>query len=242
MRFCLRALAIAALGLALGVPAAATTIVFSGQGTVGTLQGTLPRNAAATVGNPFQFSFSFDTASLALLDGDDQGAFYDLPVTDFVATIGGYAFTLSAEPGFEPVLAIGRGFTFFDQPFSEPALIATFNFASARATGAADATPFATGAGAYGALAINAFFRADFGDTGVGVDQLRNPIDADKLNFSYTTRDPVTRRTGAILGAYTGSFASAAAVPEPAGWALMLVGFATLGAGLRTRRRIVSYA
>lgn len=236
MRLGSTALTIVAVGLGLGAPATAAMITFSGQGTVDTLQGSLPRNAPASTGAAFRFSFALDTAALTFLEGDNQNAFYELPVTNFAATIGDYSFTLSAEPGFEPVLAIGRGFTSFGQPFTEPTLIATFNFASARTTGPSTTTPFATGAGAYGALAINAFFRAGAGDTGVGLDQLKDPINADKLIFSYTTRDPITRQTGTILGGYRGSFAIAGAVPEPATWGLLLVGFALVGAGLRYRR------
>lgn len=232
----LMALAIASTSVVLSAPATAATIAFSGQGTVETLQGQLPKNAPASTGTVFRFSFTFDSAALAFLEGDDQNAFYDLPVTNFAATIGGYDFALSAEQGFEPVLAISRGYSFFGQPFSEPTLITTFYFASTRTSGPSSNTPFATGAGAYGALAIDAFFRAAGDDAGLGLDELRNPSSADKLTFSYTTRDPLTRRNGTILGTYRGSFVTAAVVPEPATWGLMLVGFALVGASLRYRR------
>lgn len=231
----LAALGFLGLGLGLGVPAQAAKIVFSGQGSVDAAQGTLPRNAAASTGSPFRFTFALDTAALTFLEGDDQNVFYDLPVTDFSATIGDYAFTLSAEQGFEPLLAISRGFAFFDKPFSEPVLITTFNFASARSTGSSIETPFMTGAGAYGALAINAFFRAENGDSGLGLNELQDPRNADRLSFSYTTRDPKTRQRGTILGAYSGGF-STAAVPEPATWAMMLLGFGMVGGAVRYRR------
>ena len=244
MRLGSMALAIATIGVSLTAPATAATISFSGQGTADTLQGQLPRNAPASIGATFRFSFTFDTAAITFLEGDDQNAFYDLPVTNFAATIGDYDFALSAEQGFEPAVAIGRGFTSFGQPFSEPTLITTFYFASARTTASSTDTPFATGAGAYGALAINAFFRAGDGEAGLGIDELRDPSSADRLTFSYTTRDPITRRSGTILGAYRGGFATAAAVPEPATWGLMLIGFALVGASLRYRRlrTAVTYA
>lgn len=239
----LTAVGLVALGLGLGVPAEAAKIVFSGQGSVDAFQGTLLRNAAASIGSPFRFSFALDTAALTFLEGDDQNAFYDLPVTDFSATIGDYAFTLSAAPGFEPLLAISRGFTFFGGPSSEPVLITTFNFASTRSTGPSIETPFATGAGAYGALAINAYFRAEDGESGLGLNELRDPRNADRLSFSYTTLDPNTRKRGTILGAYSGSFTTAA-VPEPATWAMMLLGFGIVGGAVRHRRRTTttSYA
>lgn len=236
MRLASMALAIAILGVSLTTAATGTTISFSGQGAADALQGQLPRNAPASIGSAFRFSFTFDTAAITFLEGDDQNAFYDLPVTNFAATIVDYDFALSAEQGFEPAVAIGRGFTSFGQPFSEPTLITTFYFASARTIGLSTDTPFATGPGAYGALAINAFFRAEEGETDLGLDQLRDPSSADRLTFSYTTRDPITRKTGTILGAYRGDFATASAVPEPATWGLLLIGFALVGASLRYRR------
>ena len=244
MRLGSMALAIATMGASLTAPATAATIAFSCQGTADTLQGQLPRNAAASIGTTFRLSFTFDTSALTFLEGDDQNAFYDLPVTNFAATIGDYDFALSAEQGFEPVVAIGRGFTFLGQAFSEPTLITTFYFASARTTGLSTDTPFATGAGAYGALAINAFFRVDDGETGLGLDELRDPSSADRLTFSYTTRDPITRKNGTILGAYRGGFATPSAVPEPATWGLMFIGLALVGASLRYRRQqtAVTYA
>ena len=110
----LTAVGLVGVGLGLGVPAEAAKIVFSGQGSVDASQGALVRNAAASIGSPFRFTVAFDTAALNFLEGDDQDAFYELPVTDFSATIGDYAFALSAAPGFEPLLAISRGFTFFE--------------------------------------------------------------------------------------------------------------------------------
>jgi len=236
MLHALTAVGLVGLGLGLSVPAEAAKIVFSGQGSVDASQGALPRNAAASIGSPFRFTFALDTAALTFLERDDQDAFYDLPVTDFSATIGDYAFTLSAAPGFEPLLAISRGFAIFDEPFSEPVLITTFNFASARSTGPSIETPFTTGAGAYGALAINAFFRAENGESGLGLHELQDPRNADRRSFSYSTLDPNTRRRGTVLGAYSGSF-STAAVPEPATWAMMIIGLGIVGAAVRYRRR-----
>lgn len=116
MRLGSTALAIPILGVSLTAPATAATFSFSGQGAADTLQGQLPRNAPASIGTTFRFSFTFDTAAITFLEGDDQNAFYDLPVTNFAATIGDYEFALSTEQGFEPVVAVGRGFTSFSQP------------------------------------------------------------------------------------------------------------------------------
>ena len=232
----LTAVGLVGVGLGLGVPAEAAKIVFSGQGSVDASQGALVRNAAASNGSPFRFTFTLDTTALTFLEGGDQDVFYDLPVTDFSATIGDYAFTLSEAPGFEPLLSISRGFTFFGQPFSEPVLVTTFNFASARSTGSSIETPFATGVGAFGALAINAFFRAENGQSGLGLDELKDPRNADQLSFSYATLDPKTRQRGTIVGAYSGSY-STSAVPEPATWAMMLLGLGMVGGAVRYRRR-----
>ncbi len=50
----------------------------------------------------------------------------------------------------------------------------------------------------------------------------------------------VIQGAAGALGTYTGSLAYA--VPEPAMWALMILGFGVTGAALRTRRRRVSFS
>jgi len=61
-------------------------------------------------------------------------------------------------------------------------------------------------------------------------------------NFTVGTGQTVTFTTGTIFG--TGTPTTAAAVPEPATWGLMLLGFGLVGAGARSRRRrtTVTYA
>jgi hypothetical protein len=59
-------------------------------------------------------------------------------------------------------------------------------------------------------------------------------------NFTVGTGQSVTFTTGTIFG--TGTPATAAVgVPEPATWGLMLLGMGMVGAGLRSRRRSVTF-
>jgi len=102
------------LGLGLSVPAHAAKIVFSGQGSVDASQGALVRNAAASIGSPFRFTVAFDTAALNFLEGDDQDAFYELPVTDFSATIGDYALPYRERRVLNPCLRLAAVFPFLE--------------------------------------------------------------------------------------------------------------------------------
>jgi opacity protein-like surface antigen len=67
-------------------------------------------------------------------------------------------------------------------------------------------------------------------------------------NFAVTggTQTLVVSGTSGGNGSFAGTLAfaagAAAAVPEPASWALMLLGFGGLGAVLRQRRRTLSFA
>jgi hypothetical protein len=63
----LTAVGLVGVGLGLGVPAEAAKIVFSGQGSVDASQGALVRNAAASNGSPFRFTFTLDTTALTFL-------------------------------------------------------------------------------------------------------------------------------------------------------------------------------
>jgi len=60
-------------------------------------------------------------------------------------------------------------------------------------------------------------------------------------NFTVGTGESVTFTTGTIFGTGTPA-AVAIGVPEPATWGLMLVGFGLIGAGMRSRRRSVTFA
>jgi len=98
-----------------------------------------------------------------------------------------------------------------------------------------------------GTLGDITFFNKDFGggilvsDTGGGFDYL---FDASDLDQYYTGPESApTFRLGTYTldglttrGSFTLTIAQAAAVPEPASWALMIGGFALAGAAMRRRQ------
>ncbi len=64
------------------------------------------------------------------------------------------------------------------------------------------------------------------------------------LSFSGASKalTPVSGRLPNFTASGTGTFAGAGPVPEPASWALMLVGFGAMGATLRSSRKTVGFA
>ena len=214
----------------------AAAVTFSGSGTVTGVAGRLTPTDAAPLGSAFTFRFSFDPDTASLIEQDDRSAAYELPVSGFSATLGGYAFPLDPDPAFAPVVTIGRGFAFFGNPFSEPSLSYTFFLPGTPVVGDTGTTPFPLSAGSRGTLAISAQFRADPNGTLVSIADLRDPGTAAFRRFSYSARDLATRRSGALSGSYVGGFASVSAVPEPASWTMMIVGTGLVGGALRRRR------
>ena len=72
------------------------------------------------------------------------------------------------------------------------------------------------------------------GITSIGIST--NAIDVALNNFALGTN----LANGNIIVGHSEAFASVgAAVPEPASWAMMLIGFAGIGAVLRRRRKVM---
>lgn len=80
----------------------------------------------------------------------------------------------------------------------------------------------------------------------VGLDASEQNV-AATLDFSHTVNASYIGPAGAVTysdsGLFPGTLAAPAAVPEPATWAMMIVGFGTIGAAMRRRPvRSVSFA
>ncbi len=68
----------------------------------------------------------------------------------------------------------------------------------------------------------------------LGIADLRNPFEASAGSFSYQAGISGQPPFGAARGG-AGGFLQTAAVPEPATWAMMILGFALIGAALRRK-------
>ena len=213
-----------------GASAAAERVTFSGTGVVISVGGMLGPSGIAPVGSPLQFSFGFDPAAASLIESDDGYALYELAVSDFAGTLGAFAFPLSNDPKLIPLVELYRGFSFFGATASEPAIGFTFYLLGEPT---ADGTPFAGDGGRSQQLALGGVFRADE-NAPLTVTGLLGLGNAFYQEFQYGTRDAGTRQSGVLNGSYTAHF-TASAVPEPATWTLMLVGFGIIGARLRRR-------
>ena len=218
---------------------AAQPVTLSGAATIDTVGGRLAPTGLTPVGSDYAFSFSFDPAAAALFDSGDQYADYELPVTAFSASIGSFVFPLSTDPARLPILEIFSGFSFFGGSGSEPAIGFAF-FLPGQSTIGGGAEPFAGAAGSSEQLEISGVFRAGVGDAQLTFASLIGRGTPFYQNFTYGTRDG--RNAGFLSGDYAGGFSSGAGVPEPATWALMILGFGATGGALRRRRLAVPAA
>jgi hypothetical protein len=90
-------------------------------------------------------------------------------------------------------------------------------------------------------LTIREFSLSSFG-AGTVYLQADNKSTAMNSRFSAYSYDWDSSRTNYGQGLVTGFNVAAAAVPEPATWAMMAVGFGVVGAGLRRRKVSVRFA
>lgn len=224
--------ALAAVLAAVTTPAAATKITYSGSGTVDSRGGSLVPTGVATVGSAFTFSLDFDTDDVKTFSVDENEGVYDVPVSAFAATIGGYDFEQSADPFFVPTLVLYRAFTFLGGTTSTPVLVAELYLTGSVQPEGNGAAPFAIPAGRYDTLVLSSIFVAADSDTSLALDQFRDPSLARQRVFSYQVNDPATRTFGRLSGSFVGGFG--AAVPEPATWGMMVIGFMLLGRMLRS--------
>ncbi|WP_445190795.1 PEPxxWA-CTERM sorting domain-containing protein [Sphingomonas sp. Tas61C01] len=224
--------------------AVAGPVTLSGSGTVNSNAGRLPSTGLVPNGSPLAFSFSFDPDDAVLFDSGEDFADYEVPVSAFSGNLGSYNFPLSSNPALTPVVEIYKGFSFFGGNASEPSIGFAF-FLLGTPTVAGGATPFAGAAGSSQQLAIYGIFRDVAGNAPVTLDSLIGRGDPSYRMVEYGTRDATVRQSGLLLGDYTGGFTIAAAVPEPASWALMIMGFGAVGNAMRRRSAVqtsVSFA
>lgn len=219
----------AASSLALAAPAVARMTTVGGGGVVQFVLATGGGATSIVRGDGVMFSFSFDPTDLVLVGSNADVAGYRFTARNLTARIGDYQFQPLNSFG---VLNFSRGFSSFGGPSSERVLNQTFAF-----SGSADGAPFTFPTGtARTSLAFTSTFR--YGDALPPIDPgaLTDPLLAARSNVSFAGIPVSGAARASVAGPGGGSF-FVASVPETATWAMMIIGFGTIGGALRHRKQ-----
>ena len=229
---CSRSFAAAILAaMFIAAPAKAARIVFEGSGTATTVA-TFPGGSTGTVrtGDTLSFRITFDPAGAPLIS--DQGPTTQVfapSISEISASVGGFTFVHNLAVPFPSALILATGFTFVPgQPTTQPTLIQQFSFSGLPDAG----NPFVVGDSA--SFSLTSFFLQDLGGAAPALADLTDPSLAMRNTFQINVRNG-GQNIGVVAGVFSGSFA--AAVPEPGAWALLIVGFGTVGGAMRAAGR-----
>lgn len=222
-------------------PASAAVYSVAGSGVVSSInaidggQGVAPPpSSAVAVGDAVTFSFSFDAGAAqlqSLFDDDPTINIYYLPVTDFFATIGGYAY--HNDPGY-----IGNAsLQLWNDYVVYPGAVDDAQSFSFNGRGP-DQAPFDLGSGPLlESFSIDAFDPSALARSSDLISEIVPYASFSSRPFSYLEASSDGDRAVDVGGTFTGTITEVAAVPEPCMWALMVAGFGLMGGRLRSRRR-----
>jgi hypothetical protein len=196
--------------------------------------------AAPAMADPLYQSAAFtgdDTGEYILTNNNLMGGVFTLTsatrITDIGAQFGGFpgGEIFGAVVRVDPATGLPAG------PSTDIASIALGHAVFAVSGGTHDqsvALPLLLAAGSYAVV----FGSGQFGATGfAGLGDLNDPIGDSTLIRSFFGPDWDSFGDNGVR-----VFVNGAAVPEPASWGLMLLGFGAVAAGLRVRRRSVRFA
>lgn len=215
--------------------AAAEPMVFSGGGPIArVVAGSLQTTGTAVVGDFVRFAFTFDLAAATQVGTGGAGLTYALPISDVDVALGRYQFLPA---GTRASLTISQGFSFFGGSSTEPSRAFTFSIGG---SAGADA-PFDLGNGARSdRFTITSIYRDIDPSRPVSLADVIDPLGVPLRSINYSGSTGPSGSSASLQGFYSGGFSpAAAAVPEPASWAMMLAGFGAAGFVLRRRQRRV---
>lgn len=227
--------------LFIAAPASAAVIRVSATGAVDNLSGSRGVTTTLTRGSPLDISFNFDTSQpFNPVFSDADNIRYRVSISDASANIGGHIFQFDSSSSF---LTISRGFTFFGNPFSEAALIQQFFF---RGFGG-NSVPFTLPNGVtFDTISITSFF--NFGMSAVpnpSIALLRDPGSAARNLFDYSASNnsrPFEFGQASASNPIIRFTPVSVAVPEPATWSMLIIGFGLVGGAMRRRARNLASA
>ncbi len=232
-----------ALVASAGAAQAATTIV-TGSGSV-TSTAQSPNATINAAGAPVSFSAQFDPATATLISTNmaETSRVYNLNPYSIAATIGSHSLNFDPAAIESAFLIVSTAFTFFPGgTMSEAILIEDFQFVA----GPGGATSPVRLNGLPPAREILTFsfaFRTGTTTVPATIESLRDPLEAFRGTFMYQGDNGLLVAPAAIArGQATGALEVVSPVPEPATWALFIIGFFMTGAALRKRRATMSPA
>ena len=219
----------AASSLALAAPAVARVTSVDGGGVVQNIFTAGGATTSIARGDGVMFSFSFDPRDFVLIGSNADSSGYRFTALNLTASIGGHRFQPLNNFG---VLTFSRAFSSFGGSASERVLNQTFAF-----SGVADGAPFTFPTGtARTSFAFTSTFR--YGETLPPIDAsaLTDPLLAARSSVSFAGMPVGGAARASVAGPAGGSFA-VTSVPETATWAMMIIGFGTIGSALRHRKQ-----
>lgn len=227
-----------ALPLSVAAPATAAVTIVEGSGTVtgvfaGNPMGPAPISTGTVkTGDALNFRFVFDSAATSVLFNGGAGfQALALPVTSATIRVGNYDFQPDFNPATPPALLLGTGFQLFPPNFvSEPIFNQQFVFAGLPGGN----PPFVVGPNGGATFSLSSLFRFDLGGRVPTAADLRDPALATFRSFSFAVNDG-NGGLGSVQGNFTATITTAA-VPEPATWAMLILGFGMIGAAMRGGR------
>lgn len=212
-------------------PSDAALYVMSGSGQIDSItalrsgQSAIPPSGSINIGDDFSFSFRFETSNTLPREPfvDDPAVnIYYITVTDFVAQIGTYSYVYDNSYFGNSSLQLwnnrsgtdAQSFSFFGRGPNQ--------------------LPFDTGVGqTLESLSVSAFDYTASARNSDSISEIAAVSSFAQRSFSW-----LQYNTGAEFSVHVGGKynATIAAVPEPATWAMMLVGFGAMGYSLRRKR------
>lgn len=225
-------------------PAVAATTILQASGTVTdirAIQNSLPTSTpsgAISVGDSYNLSVSFDLANAMLspvYDADPTTNLYHLPGSMVTLNVGGYSTSYSPIFDFNSTMQLWN-----DRVVVNPVDAQSFSFFRFQAP--QSELPFDMGNGLVSYTTD--LFAFDFSAQARDNDLASQIISLDQFatkSFSLGFLNADTNLFVQVSGSVNDARLVNSAVPEPAAWAMMLIGFGAIGAGMRFRRRQYSH-
>lgn len=221
-------------------PAVAATTILQASGTVTdirAIQNSLPTSTPAgiiSVGDIYNLTVSFDLANATLspvFDADPTVNIYHLPGSVVTLNVGRYSTSYSPIFDFGSTLQLWN-----DRVIVDPVDAQSFSFFRYQAP--QSELPFDMGLGLISYT--SSFFAFDNSAQARSNDTISQIIPLDQFgskSFSLGFLNPDTNLFVQVSGSVNDAQLINSAVPEPATWATMLLGFGLIGGAMRRRQK-----